>query len=264
MNIWFHLFKKEVRLGLPAFLLPIVSFFIVAVVTAILGSRAGFTAEAVTGVAMGATGLLVFYLIYYLMYSLQAEQKKLHLWLHHTLPGYALILAKVAAALLSLIVTMLITGSTLLISMAQAGIIGDFFTWGDTVKLSAFFSMHIILIALQFAVWFVFYWMIYLLLTRRLNTFFSFLLTFLFFIIVNGIYGKFSETRLYSVLTNWGEINISGIMQSFHFSFMAEDPNFMSEMGQITLFFGSYFFQGIVVIGLFILSAWLLDRKVEV
>lgn len=261
MSAWWHLTKKELRLGLPAFLLILITFAVILGVVSYIGYRAGFLWEAATIVSVLALGGHIFYLAYYLLYSLEKERKKLHLWLHNPQPGYALLLAKIAAGLITLIVSMLIIGTLLLISFNLAENFHQM-EWSHSTQLAVFGILHIMMLSVNIAVYFIFFWMIFLLINRFTNGFFSFILTLIIFLISMSLYGWFMETAVYEALTMWGEINLLNILSGFEFNFSSDA--FMAEFDTMPLYLGNYVFEASVTVLLFLAASWLLDRKVEV
>lgn len=266
MTAWLNLTKKELRLGLPAFLIPIVAFFITVAITAYFGNRAGLTWEIVTGVAIGATGIQALYLVYYLLHSLSAEKKKMHLWLHTRMPAYSLLLSKMVAAMISMGITFLITGTTFVLALNASESIPIEIPWANLLELGLLGGLHIFLFAISFAVWFLFFWMIFLLFSRSLGTFTSIILTFFLFIVLNVVlYGWFTSSGLYEMLTMWGTINLGEILSSFNvITDLETGTEVTTETSAVTVHLGTYVFDAILVLILFFASCWMLDRKVEV
>ncbi|NEU30329.1 hypothetical protein GN156_05990 [bacterium LRH843] len=265
MSSWMSLLKKEIRLGLPAFLIPVIAFIVVAGIGSYIGYRHGFGIEGFTGIAILATGAQMFYLPCYLFFSLQAERKKLHLWLHNPLPGASLIGAKVVAGLISMLLTILITGVTGLIALSISENVPDL-QWDSVINLSFFGGVHLVLFSLSFAACFIFFWMIYLMFTRSIGTFLSFLSTFILFVASTSLFGWFSNSSLYAKLTMWGEVPLTGLAQHLNFFTDVQMGNIDvgSNIEPISVFIGGYVFETILALILFFAACWILDRKVEV
>jgi hypothetical protein len=71
-------------------------------------------------------------------------------------------------------------------------------------------------------------------------------------VILSGwIVALFESTELYMLLTLWGSMEIN-----FNFSTFSLDT--------IQVYTGEYFYNFIIIIVLFFLSAWIIDNKVEV
>ncbi len=266
MNAWLSLTKKELRLGFTAFLVPIIAFVVVAAIATFFGYRAGYTWEVLAVVSVGATGAQIAYLTYYLLWSLQSERKKLHLWLHNPLPAYALLLAKIVAGLISMAVT---TIFTLSVFFTAANLSEDFsngIPWSVIYDNAWIIGLHFFVFALDLAIWFMFYWMIYLIFTRYIAPFLSSVLIIIVAIVTSSLYGWFTESWLYQKLTMWGEINVSEFIKfpQFKADIGPEGGEFTSEMSNMSAYVGEYVFGIAIALILFSIAAWMLDRKVEV
>lgn len=267
MNAWLSLTKKELRSGFTAFLVPVIAFIVVASIATFLGHRAGFTWEVLAVASIVATGMQVFYLAYYLLWSLQSERKKLHLWLHNPLPAYALLLAKIVAGLVSMMVTTIFTIS---VFFTAANLSDDFSSgipWTLIYENAWIAGIHFFMFAMDLAVWLIFYWMIYLLFTRYIAPFLSFIVTIVIVIVTSTLYGWFTNSWLYQKMTMWGEIDGSELMEKFQFEREINEKggNFAAKMGgSMSVYVGEYVFGIAVLLLLFFIASWMLDRKVEV
>ncbi|MDQ0252672.1 hypothetical protein J2S74_000044 [Evansella vedderi] len=264
MNAWLSLTKKELRLGTTPFIIPIIAFFLLVALVAYIGSRFDFASEAVAILSFTVIGIQVFYLAYYLLFSLGAEKRKMHLWLHNPISGSALLLAKVAAALISMALTFMITAVTLAVAIGMAENIPFEISWSTMAQVGMLGGLHLFLVAISFAAWFLFLWMVFLLLNRTFGTFISFVFTFIFFITATGAYGWFTESAIYDALTMWGAINIEVFVTEVFMSMDLPVGEFTAQAGPLTIYFGQYFFEAVVTLILFFAAAWMLDRKVEV
>ncbi len=265
MTAWLSLLKKELRLGFPVFLFSVIAFIVVASFFTYRGYRIGITWEALTIISGIAIGVNVFFLPIYLFYSLQSERKKLHLWLHNLMPSYSLLGAKIVAGLISMIGTLLLTGGTFLLASNQVKkTLPIQLEFVNMTQVSLWGGSHLFLLSIDFAVWSLFYWMIFLLCTRYLGTFLSYLSTFVFFILTTSIYGWFTTSWIYQKLIMWGQFHLPNMIESSNFHIDTIAADFFTEINQITLFAGEYLFEIVFAFILFIVSCWILDRKVEV
>ncbi|MCF6136281.1 hypothetical protein [Pseudalkalibacillus berkeleyi] len=266
MNAWLSLTKKELRLGLPAFMIPVIAYIIIIGIASYFGYRAGYPWEAVVGVSITATGMLMFYLIYYLFFSMNAERKKLHLWLHNPLPAYSLLLAKVVSGLVFMAITLLITGSLTLIAANLSPELTNMVPWVQIKQFGFLGVVHFFMFALDLAIWFLFFWMVFLVMNRFTGNFLSFVTTFIFVIVSSTIYGWFTNSWIYEKLTMWGEINGANLLKSLEINtdFTSEGGQFSSEMGEMSIYIGQYVFGILFAIGMFLVASWMLERKVEV
>jgi hypothetical protein len=69
---------------------------------------------------------------------------------------------------------------------------------------------------------------------------------------------------VYEALVRWGEIQISGFTEIGITTHLETGTEVISEVGQLSFFIGSYLFETVILILLFVVSCWMLDRKVEV
>lgn len=264
MNSWIHLLKKEIRLGVPAFLIPIIAFVVLVGIAFYFGNRKGYGFEAAGGVALVALGMQVWYLVYYLFYSLQAEKKKLHLWLHNPMPASSLVSAKIVAGLISLLVTLILTGVTGFASFLLSKNIQVEIPLGNLMEIGFWSGVHVILLGLSFAACFLFFWMIFLMFTRTLGTFVSLLSTFVLFIVMVSLYGWFGNSVIYEKLTRWGQFELSSMLKGFSFMLDPAQAGMFTDVGQMSLFIGTYIFEAVIALILFFAACWILDRKIEV
>ncbi|MCK0471844.1 hypothetical protein [Halalkalibacter sp. APA_J-10(15)] len=264
MNAWFHLVKKELHNGALAFFSLLIGFLVVGGMVFYFSSRAEVGAEGLMIFTAAAIMMHVFYLLYYLFVSLHNERKKLHLWLHNSLPSYSLLLAKVAAGLISMGVSLTIVFITFFISSQYAEYFHDQLSLLNLTELSLFGSVHIILIALSFAAWFLLYAMVHFAIRSRLNGFLSFLCTAIFVVVTLRAYSWFAQTNLYETLTMWGAFQPPEIVTGLEWELTQNQVDLSMQGSPFTLFIGSYVLETIVSITIFLLACWLLERKVEV
>lgn len=266
MNAWFHLLKKELRNGAFAFFALLIGFLIVGGIVFYFSSKADVGAEGLLIFSASAIVMHIFYLVYYLFISLHNERKKLHLWLHSPMPSYALLLAKIVAGLISLIVSLAVAGTTFLVAAQSATYFQEQLAFFNLTELSLFASIHIILLALNIASWFLLFMMIHFAIRSRLNGFLSFISTAAIVILSLRSYIWFIETNLYETLTMWGSIHIPEFITSLNYE-LSQDKIDLSLHGSpvpVTFYIGDYVFEAILSIALFLLACWLLERKVEV
>ncbi|WP_062048858.1 hypothetical protein [Bacillus sp. JCM 19034] len=136
----------------------------------------------------------------------------------------------------------------------------------NLTELSLFAGVHIILFALNIAAWFLLYMMIHFAIRSRLNGFLSFISTAAFVILSLRSYIWFAETKLYETLTKWGGIHIPEFITSLNYD-ISQDQVDLSLHGTsmpVTFYIGDYVFEAVLSIAFFLLTCWLLERKVEV
>lgn len=264
MTAWFNLFKKEFRQGLPSILTTVILLLALLVLATFLGSRSDHVKETILIGAIAASFAHVFYLFSYMAHSLQQEKKKLHLWLHNPMSGMGLLLAKLLNGLVAMTITLFITCSIALLayfSIVDNTFFGTGLSWSAVLRIGFIILIHIYLISIYFAILFVFFWIIYLMLVRRIGVAPSLVLTLIIFGVLNYIKGQFEATSLYKYLTHWGAFPVRSFISSLHLPFKYQ---FSLDTAPVPMYFGIYIFGAVVTLILFIISCWILDRKVEV
>ncbi|MEW9673912.1 hypothetical protein [Ammoniphilus sp. 3BR4] len=265
MTTWLSLTKKELRLGMLAFLFPLIAFLLITSVAYYIGSQYGYQWEAVLGVAIFISGFQAFYLVYYLFFSLRSERKKLHLWLHNPMTGSSLLSSKVVAGLISMLITQAIIGITLLLALHLSANIPKPVPWSIIIDFGLFSAVQLFVVAISFASWFLFYWGIYRIIASKLGTFLSILSTFIIVIATRTLYNWLLESPLYERLTMWGQFQATSMIEAMNFIQSLEySPEMMIDTEPFSLYLGAYVMEGVMVVLLFFVASWILDRKVEV
>lgn len=264
MSAWVNLFKKEFRNGLPALLFALIGLLVVLVLSVIFGWRSGHVKDALFITSLIFVFPHVFFITFYMIVSLQREKKKLHLWLHNPMPGFGLLLAKLINGLLAMTVTLFITCAVCLITFIfyrHSEFFPDVLNWSEVIRYGILIILHVYLIALDFAIWFVFFWIFYRMLIRQLGVAVSAILTIVLFGVLSYIMTRFEATSFYVAITHWGKMSFSPILNGFQYS-NAGGVHTISTM--FSLYFGTYFYEAVIAVIAFIISCWILDRKVEV
>lgn len=249
MSVWSGLLKKEIRLGrvfvLVAFLAML--FYLGLAIYSTMKTEHG-------GVLFGfASALVVAHILYLPVYvgvSLRQEQQTMHLWLHNPASGVYLLGAKWLAGFIALCCSLFIA---CLITL-YAGYLHDpkplkqtIFTTNDVLIIGVATVMHVILISSFLATLVIFFMVINLVLKTKLGK-----LRWLLFgmVILFGprLWSRFEGTNIYAFLTKWGPISLPDSLQ------------FASEV----IYIGTYLFYILLSVILFYISAWLVDKKVEV
>ncbi len=222
-----------------------------------------------------AAFILVFLLFYpaiYILKSLAWEWKITpHLWLHCPQPGWLLLAAKLAIALLQMLVITIITAALLLLTlsvcptpeemggmvlssliplMVEIGFYAAVFTFAASIYIGSWATLISVTTALAGNILGRFRWL------AGIAT---------FFVATVGL-GKLHETGFYKLITHWGPLNIQprnfpdvpGVF-SMHLS-----TDMGGQMNLVRFYAGEVFFCFLLTAALFALSAWLIDHKVEV
>ncbi|GGE32396.1 hypothetical protein GCM10011391_08820 [Pullulanibacillus camelliae] len=267
MSAWISLVKKEFRLGLPALLFTVIALIFIVGLAGYFGARHGHGISAAAIAALVLIPIHIFYLLCYMFDSLQKERKKLHLWLHNPLPGYSLLLAKLVSALIAMSITLFLSCVIVLFGLKFSSDnkeIFHAFSWSNIFSTGIFSVINIYLFALDFAIWFIFLWVFYRMLTRRIGGFLSFIITLVLFGVLAYLDNLLSGTRFYEWLTHWGKVSLVDILTGFNFNFSLNHGSHLSVDNTTVFYIGSYVFEAIIVAILFCITSWILDKKIEV
>lgn len=261
MNAWMSLTKKEFQLGLPAFLIALILFVGIIGAGFLAGNHWGYQGELLT-VAFGIVlALHMFFLTFYLFYSLNAERKRLHLWLHTPMSIAGLLSSKIVTGIVFMVSTFIV--STILSTIIFSNTF-DFFNQETIFNIIGISTFSIFEIGIFIAANFLFFWVIFLTYSQRMNDFFSFILTIILFFFVSWGYQAFIELSFIQTLTNWGSIQVDDLIVGFEFSISAEEFEGETLSEQTILYIGNFVRDIIVAVILFIAACWIIDKKVEV
>lgn len=247
MSAFKGLYKKEIKISNALFLTGLIIITLVMMIS--LGLKEYFGEPMIPVVFLLLIIILhVFYLPVLLFSSLKIEGQS-QLWLHNPNSGSSLFLSKLAAGLTYYIVSLLV--SILLAKLSFAGLSlskkyegpyelveGNLFIVGGWVTL----------ISIYISVWLLFYWTLFHSLKRVpvLNKF-RWLVILAAWILITTIGEFIGNIPAIEVLKGKGTMNLT--------FFNAEMPNM--NIASIIMYV-------LVTIGVFLVSVWLLERKVEV
>lgn len=255
MTAWFALLKKEMRLGSRGFFTVLIlqlSLFSFVVYEAVRSQ----STDAVVAVGFVAIMAHIFYLLGYMIVNLFLERKTFHLWLHNPLPAWSLLAAKLTSGILYMTVSMII-------SCAYTWI-GYIINFQKFIRLTEEFHLyrngffvifHLYLVAVFIGIIYLFFWCLYQVLKTRLGK-------WVWAVVIAGLFilpyllGKIADTGILSFLTNWGRIP-----QSVWNYWL---PRGFSIGMDSAVYVGDYVFDFLLAAVLFYLSAWLINRKIEV
>ncbi|MGG0716365.1 hypothetical protein ABE096_02035 [Robertmurraya massiliosenegalensis] len=249
------LYLKDLKISRGNFLIGMILLFFVTVASYGLKEYMGEPSIPVIFLFI-ALVLHVFYLPGILFTSLQVEGQS-QLWLHNPNGGAKLFLSKLAAATtyfavslfaILLLLKLVISGMAISSGLEEfAEIIeGNLLIFIGAVAVTAFY----------FGVWLLFYWSLYH--SLKGIPFLSrirWLVLLVVWIVINMISNFFAELKVFEVLNEKGSIQVN-------FSSPYFNNNFTEEIGHVNLF--SIGLQILIIISVFLVSVWLLERKVEV
>ncbi len=258
MTAWFDLTKKEFHLGLPAFIFSLIALIGIFTISIMFGLSTNLMWEMLTIGAFVAVALHVFYLAYYLLYSLSVERKRMHLWLHNPLPIESILLAKLISGIAYMLITLITAVIVLWQAYKNSALSINLNEWLTTAISSV---IALLLTALLLGCAYVFFWTIFMTLSRTYNDFLSFLLTFVFFLVAASLLNMINSL---SFLTDWGVINSDSVLSGFELNTPNENHHYEIEHLSPIFYIGHFVRDLVLAVLLFAGSSWILDRKVEV
>ena len=262
MKSWIGLLKKEFYLSKTNVLIALVGP-LVAIIASFFIARSVDEPAVMFGISLVILGFHIFNLAFYMLNSLQVESRQLHLWLHNPQPASKLLIAKLVngfgALLLSLSVSILFVIYAGNKSLPYYDV--TILDWSAVSQVMGTIIFYLVNMAIYFAIWIIFYWTIHQVIKGYIGKF-SIVITILLFFFTQWGLSWITETKLYYLLTGWGKLPIR-FDQSTFISMLSVPPDIINGEIQL-LFLGEYLFSLLFSIGLFFLSSWLIDRKVEV
>jgi hypothetical protein len=240
MAAWSALFKKDFRLTRTIFFVGLVINLLILLLALVVDKY--LFIPLLAGIVFH-----VFYLPIMLFTSLKTEAGQLHLWLHNPQSAVTLLLSKILNGIVMTVVSLVV-----LYSMAGILIFSRFSLieayWTDAWMAGLMIFPHIIMISMDIGVWVILLWSLYHALKYRFGRW-TWLTLLGVVTIPHWIHALFESSNLYKLLTQWGRLELS-------FPTFSIDP--------IPLYTGEYLYSFIIIVGLFYLSSWIIDRKVEV
>ncbi|OCT16160.1 hypothetical protein A8709_01565 [Paenibacillus pectinilyticus] len=237
---WAAIVKKDLRLSTTVLFAGLVINVMSIVIAGLVGQYLFIP-------LLAAAGFHVFYLPIALFASLRTEGSQLHVWLHNPRSAASLLLSKLTSGLATMIVS-------LAVLYAMAGILlrAKFRLmeayWTDTWSAGWLIFLHAILISVAIGVWVILLWSLYHAVKHRIGRW-SWVVLIGVVLLSSWIDDIITSSSLYKLVTQWGGMEIN-------FPTFSVDP--------FSLYLGEYFYNLIIVIALFYLSSWIVDRKVEV
>lgn len=204
--------------------------------------------------------LHIFYLPIYTFVSLQKESKQIHLWLHNPQPGRNLLAAKLLNGLLAFAVSFTI--SLIFVYYTANQFIPDEY-------IPNVLSSQVILLILTFvgysiymAFWIILLWVLYRVIKNIFGKF-SWLVMIIVIFAGSWLLEKFNESKFYYSLSQWGKIDFN--FTSFYYNKIPNSSGFEIEIDKLPFIsIGSIAYYLLLMLLLFFVSSWLLDKKVEV
>ncbi|OEH92780.1 hypothetical protein [Bacillus solimangrovi] len=200
----------------------------------------------------------VFFIGTYILMSLNKERKQLHLWLHNPQSAYMLLGSKLVNGVIAAIMSLSLIGIFLIINFTPYFSELTYY-FSDFTKLLFYLFSHLILTSLFLSVCFMFFWTVYHMFKTRIGKW-SILSIIVFIFLFFWSFSRMEFTDLYAQMVLWGEysIDIPKLVAIENFGQIS-----FEEFGTIG-YLGEDLFHTLLGIVLFVLSAWMIEKKVEV
>lgn len=245
MRQWPALFIKDFKLTRAAFLIGLVMNVLIVILTFYIERVTQDSLLVFIPLAIAAAAHVV-YIPMIVLISLKSEGNHLSLWLNNPQPAANLLLSKLANGLLMIVISLvLLFGLSGLLIIPEFSLIEPY--WADTWRLGLFIFPHIIWISLALCTGAMALWALYQYLKLRIGRF-SLAVVAGTAILMGGLHALLKASKPYQFFTEWGVIP---------YAF----PSIFSE--PLPTYTGEYIYDLILIVGFFILTAWLVDNKVE-
>lgn len=257
MSIWMNLLQKEFRMTRNSAIISLAILFFGGLWLLFLSYS-----RSIGIIILPAAVLLLVLLFYpaiYMLRSLAWEWKVTpHLWLHCPQPAWMLLMAKLTVAMLQMLAIIIIAAGMLLLGIAinpnpvQLGAsLSSLFSF--VLEVGTYTAVFIIAASIYIGAWATLISVAYALAGNYLGRF-RWLGGIAVFALATAGFGQLQQTWVYKQVTDWGAIDI-GIHHL---------PNVFPTHVATQIYAGDILFYSLLTVGLFALSAWLIDHKVEV
>ena len=212
-------------------------------------------------ISFGVYVVHVLYLPIFLLSSLKIEGKT-QLWLYNPNSGSMLFLAKIAAGLTYYFISILIA---LIITYWTVHRVGFFLEFQDQVLRGLLFlGVSTLFITIYLGIWVLFYWTFYhsmknIPYVKNIR----WLIIIAVWLALNTLGNFISNLTLYKKMSEIWAIQIH-VVEGLHFETSQMSTTMTPNFGMIPFSFVTEILNTILMVGVFFISVWLLERKVEV
>jgi hypothetical protein len=261
MQAWFSLVKKEFRVGVPIFVLAVILYIVALLIVGITGYRFGYTMDAIGIMSLFWGAGHFFFIAIYMLYSLGVERKRLHLWLHNPMHAGGLLTAKLLTGTAYLVISLLLVSIAAYIGGLNFVEIPE----GTWFKLGMLAFIHVVLVSIDFSIYIILAYCIFLFLERYMPSFLSGTVVFIgSWLFIYLFFWLFGQSEAYLAITEWGSIDFGYVAQALHFDVNTREFAASLEGTETQFYIGNYVIELITVSIIFFIASWLLDKKVEV
>lgn len=270
MSAWCNLLQKEYRMTRNSALISLAILLVGGLWLVYLSYR--YNMGVIIVPSSFLLLLLLFYPAIYMVKSLAWEWKVTpHLWLHCPQPAWMLLSAKLAVALLQMLVIIFIAAALLLLGIyvspmpLEIGGLTLSSLFSFIIEVGFYTAILTVAASIYIGSWATLISVVNHLAGSILGRF-RWLATIIAIIVAIAGFGQLQETRLYDLVTHWGLISISlqslpGLAQELG-AHLSIDAGLHNALGQF--YAGEILFYLLLTVSLYALSAWLIEHKVEV
>lgn len=256
MNAFKGLYFKEWKMMKGFFIGP----YVLAILLIAISNMGNGDSVVNTLIGMMAFGFII--LPAAVLFSLNSEVNQLELFLHNPQSIHQLLFVKFLNGL--------VCALSFLFVLVLAAVSVDVI-WGtsiqtgfETFSFLMILTVQMVIVSIFPAIILVFLWTLHQIWRAYIKGL-SIIAVIVLLIFGLQLMTVFRSTAIYDVLTNWGAISIP--IENFHSGeFISVSFGALHFIGGMdaTVFLGSYVFYGLIALLLYVFSAYLLDRKVEV
>lgn len=248
MNSYKWLFIKEWKMMKGFIIGKYVIVFLILMFTQFTGEA--HISESLIGLLMVAFIILPAALLF----NLNTESVRLQLFLHNPQSIHRLLSVKIMFCFLLacgyiIVIMIAFVGTELTLSMIGS----EYYLTTSMLGPLFYFCFHMVLISLYPAMIILFLWTLHQIWRTYIGAI-SILLVVITLFIGSLLIGLFQGTHFYTQLTEWGLLFIKDAQYSYR----------MFDFGYSPLYMGKVIFYGLMMTILYLASAYLIDRKVEV
>lgn len=266
MSAWWNLLHKEYRMTRTSALLMMAILLIGGIWLVYLSSRYN-NIGIIFVPAVFLLFILLFYPAIYILRSLHWEWKVTpHLWLHCPQPAWMMLSAKLAVALLQMLVVMLTAAALLLLGIyvtstpQELGVITLSSLLPFFIEAGFYTAVLVFAASIYIGAWAILISVVTALAANILGRF-RWLAGAAVVVVAVAGFGRLQQTWIYDLITHRGAINIQlqHLPKVFDLTTINGAPVVLGQF-----YAGQILFYLLVTVALFALSVWLIDNKVEV
>ena len=245
MRQWSALFMKDFKLTRIVLVIGLVINVLIGMLTLYMERAAGDSLIMFVPLAL-AVVIHAAYVPIVVFVGLKSEGDQLPLWLHNPQSAYKLLSSKIANGFVMIVISLsTLYAMSRLLAEPKLSLIKPY--WTDTWRAGWFVFPHLVWISIELGLWVIVLWALYRYLRLRIGRWSRAAVAGAAILSV-AIDSLAKASAPYRLVAEWG-----GIAYTF--------PTLSSR--SVQTYAGGYVYDFIIIVGLFMLAAWLVDNKVE-